>query len=125
MSKLFWILTVSTCGQFYKPISASLQLDLNDILRIDLMPTTFLMFDGGVNDGKSIDAEKLSARLGEDDLGEYTLPFVPSKMSSGSNSSAALPMTSSPSSLTTDGNYMNALSTMRFHRWVPKIVYII
>lgn len=101
------------CSAF---LSDSLQMDLNDILRSDLMPTTFLMFDGVLNSNKAgaISVEQaeeeeidVSARQGGAELGSFTNPTDWSV----NNASAAPLVASAP-----PHNLMNALSTMRFHR---------
>lgn len=82
---------------------AALQLDLNDILRADLMPTSFLLFDGGAQSTheENCDEEATARQGGVVDLDAF------------SNASAT-PLKSTPDH--DDGNFMDALSTMRFHR---------
>ena len=106
MCRSLWIFvaTIISVGSSLKA-PLDLQLDIEDILRADLMPTTFLMFDGGFTG-----ADSVSSRVGEDDLFE-----IPSVAHSHHNNPGHFePLVAEPSP--SDGNIKDALSTMRFHR---------
>lgn len=102
--------------------SPVMDLDLNDILRADLMPTTFLMLDSNENIAKVNDddedpfmavatAAAAAARQGGVELGAFSNP-------SNQPNATALHLHQPPAAVDTvvDGNIMNALQTMRFHR---------